>query len=54
MELAGDDGIIVLDAALRLAAAGWLRLVFSSLLLDVILNQNPITINSTNFCSYWR
>jgi hypothetical protein len=23
-------------------------------LLDVILNQNPITINSTNFCSYWR
>lgn len=28
--------------------AGWLRLDFSSLLLDVILNQNPIIINSTN------
>jgi hypothetical protein len=29
--------------------AGWLKLVFSSLLLDVILNQNLIIINSTNF-----
>jgi hypothetical protein len=34
--------------------AGWLRLVFSSLLLHVILNQNPI-MNSTNlFTGEWR